>query len=261
MARCFWMVLGATLWSCLTYTRAQANPALSPVVPISERKVASLPKLAPASAGWKLLRSGVAPVGEGGRDVWIFAFGRAEPIPKGSLFDDLLNITLFVAEPIVSKSRQKRWRVLRRVPLGMRQASSGREFQLRWLKPVEKSGPVLIVPFPGLRRCELLAFPNGWQSAAVRQQFEDADNSIQGFRYSFDTLDEANVLAVVLRTTNYSDGNSSPGGTELLKWIGTGWGQQPQVLAAPNIPFRDRRAIGNTWRHQVLASDANRSRA
>jgi hypothetical protein len=137
---------------------------------------------------------------------------------------DWLDVALLVAKPLVKINKKGKWLILRRVPLGLRQRQVASEFQLCWLKPVEKTGPTLIVSFPYIQRQEVLTFPSGWkQQKAVRQSFDNWANPIQGGSYSFEFTDEKGVLQVEEIIYNYADGNSSKGESHLHRWNGNGW--------------------------------------
>ncbi len=207
--------------------RAQESTALSPVIPITEReRPSTIPIPYGSPTKWKLLRSYTAPVGENGEMVWLFAFGR-KPLnyPKFPLDDiDWLDVNFVVAKPL--KKSIGRWFVLRRVPLGLRQRHVSSELQLRWLRPGEKTGPVLVLDAPLDQKSELLVFPLGWsQKSAVRQAFQVWNSASQNGSYRFDSLDESGTLLVAEVIYNYADGNATKGDDIPHHWNGSGWNE------------------------------------
>ncbi len=204
-----------------------------PVNLVRQSPPASLRAMFSSPARGPLTIAYTAPVGDNGKNVWLLLFERtvaAKDRPINTKFEGYTGskgpITLLVVEANPS-APQKKWSLVREIPLGSVNKLKRDYVSLRWLEPAKKRGPVLFVNKLGNvgNSSGLIAFPNGWaQPNANEQVFSDWMNYTQGEKYDFNAVDENGFLSVTANTTDYrNDRGPDIPGVKYYDWNGSSW--------------------------------------
>ena len=177
--------------------------------------------------------------GDDGKDVWLLLFERVIPAknrPIGTRFKGYAGskgpVTLLVVAPY-APTPQKKWSVVREMPLGYVNKLHPDYISLRWLEPAKRKGPVLI--FRKLSdQCDgaehgVTAFSNGWNQPNNSEQiFCDGGNYDVDSKVSFSDVDEGGFLCVTESITDCGhDQGPDTYRTKYHDWDGKTWVAPP----------------------------------
>lgn len=160
----------------------------------------------------------------------------------------------------VLQTRGAKWKRLNSVPF--RESKDAQEILLRWLDPVTRRAPVLLLHFGYTHWHEwvVLTFPRGWSGPAFSQIFLWGGEGDVGLMQRFDRRDAANRM--VVEEEEWENGKRAK---HIYRWNGTLWEDATQKYFVIGDSVRTRNEaeairVRRGWGEVLFSSEYPRLR-